>query len=214
MVRTLFRLFLIVIVLVFLAAIYALWPRQGDLRTFEPEVIARLETDMWRAYYDHNYQSLAGSLYSLYHDVYHFSPADAAQLAFDSGKAAQLFQPTTSRDEAQVALPWLIKYYDLLRSRSGETFDPEKAAGLELEWWQLRREKAAPAVYGKVVAQVAEELFKVTNEHIDKSAQLRAEMMRYRDDRRGRMQPEDWDHIEQNLVESYRELKTGVARTP
>jgi hypothetical protein len=40
-------------------------------------------------------------------------------------------------------------------------------------------------------------------------------MMRYRDDRReGKMQPEDWDHIEQHLTEAYGELKTGVGRTP
>jgi len=40
-------------------------------------------------------------------------------------------------------------------------------------------------------------------------------MMRYRDDRRnGGMQPHDWTHIERNLIEAYRELKAGVARTP
>jgi hypothetical protein len=59
-----------------------------------------------------------------------------------------------------------------------EAFDPDKAAQLELDWWQFRREKATPADYGQVIAQVAEELFKVHNEHIDQSAQLRAEMMR------------------------------------
>jgi hypothetical protein len=215
MLRLLLRIVLILVVLVVIGLAYALWPRQGDLRTFDPAAVARLETGMWRDYYGHDYQSLAGHLYSLYRDIYHFSPGDSAQLSYDSAKAAQLFQPTTSRTQAQVALQWLVKYYTLLRDRSGESFDPDKAARLELDWWQLRRESATPAQYGKVVAQVAEELFKVQNEHIDKSGQLRAEMMRYRDDRRdGRMQAEDWDHIEQHLTEAYSELKTGVGRTP
>ena len=169
---------------------------------------------MWRDYYAHDYKSLARRLYSLYRDQYHFSPADSARLAYNSGKAAQLFQPTASRTEAQVALPFLITYYTLLRDRGGESFDPGEAARLELDWWQLRRENAAPEQYGNVVAQVAVELFKTDNEHIQKSAQLRAAMMRYRDDRRnGRMEPADWDHIEEHLIEAYRELQTGTLRT-
>jgi hypothetical protein len=215
MLRTLVRLLLVVLVLIVIGAAWIVWPRQGDLRVFDAAAVARLETDMWRDYYNHDHKALAGALYSLYRDQYHFSPGDSAQLAYDSAKAAQIFQPTTGRTEAQAALPYLQKYYTLLRDRSGETFDPDKAASLELDWWQLRREHATPAQYGNVVAQVAEELFKVHNDHIAKSAQIRAEMMRYRDDRRdGKMQPEDWDHIAQNLTESYQELKTGVARTP
>ena len=215
MARKILLVLLFLLLLALAGAGYALWPRQGDLRNFDADAVARLETAMWRDYYAHDYKSLATRLYSLYRDQYHFSPADSAQLAYHSGKAAQLFQPTSSRAEAQVALPMLVSYYTLLRDRSGESFDANNAARLELDWWQLRRENTTPEQYGNVVAQVAEELFKVHNDHIQKSSQIRAAMMRYRDDRRdGRMQPEDWDHIEQNLIESYRELRAGVARTP
>ena len=214
MARILLRIFLFLVLLALIGAGYVLWPRQGNLRDFDSDAVARLETGMWRDYYAHDYKSLARRLYSLYRDEYHFSPGDSAQLAYQSGKAAQLFQPTASRAEAQVALPCLVTYYTLLRDRSGESFDAEKAARLELDWWQLRRENATPEQYGNVVAQVAAELFKTDNEHIQKSSQLRAAMMHYRDERRnGQMQPADWEHIEQNLIEAYRELKTGVART-
>jgi len=215
MARKLLRILLVLVLLALIGAGYAWWPRTGDLRGFDADAVGRLETGMWRDYYGHDYKSLANRLYSLYRDQYHFSPADSAQLAYASGKAAQLFQPTGSRAEAQVALPLLVNYYALLRDRGGESFDAEKAAKLELDWWQLRRENATPVQYGNVVAQVAVELFKTDNEHVQKSAQLRAAMMRYRDDRRdGRMQAEDWAHIEENLIEAYRELKAGVARTP
>lgn len=212
MVRFLLRSFILLIVLALAGFAYAVWPRQADLRRFDADAVARLETSMWRNYYDHDDKSLVRNLYSLYRDVYHFSPADSAQLAYNAGTAAQLFQPTKSREEAQVALPLLQRYYALLRSHGGEKFDPEKAATLELNWWQLRRENATPEEYGKVIGQVAGEIFGVHNEHIDRSSLLRAQMMQYRDERRtGLMQPEDWAHIEQQLAESYRELKTGVA---
>jgi hypothetical protein len=146
--------------------------------------------------------------------VYRFSPGDSAQLAYTSGRAAQLFQPTDSREKAQVALPLLVQYYTVLSSHGGEKFNPDKAAATELDWWQLRREGATPTEYGNVVAAVSKEIFGVENGHTKKSALLRAQMMSYRDARRGQMQPADWAHIEENLIESYRELKTGVARTP
>lgn len=215
MFRFLRRLFLVVFILLLAALTYALWPRTGDLRGFDVDAVARLETGMWRDYYAKDYKSLAQRLYSMYRDIYHFSPSDSAQLAYNAGQAAKVFQPTSSRAEAQVALPFLIRYYTLLRDKSGETFDVEKAATLELDWWQLRRENKTPQQYGEVVAEVSEVVFNAKNEHVTKSGIQRAVMMRYRDDRRnGGMKEEDWAHIEKNLIEAYRELKTGVTRTP
>lgn len=215
MFRFLRRLFLVVFLLLIAGLTYALWPRTGDLRGFDVEAVARLETGMWRDYYAKDYKSLAQRLYTMYRDIYHFSPADSAQLAYNAGQAAKVFQPTGSRAEAQVALPFLVRYYTLLRDKSGETFDVEKAAKLELDWWQLRRENATPQQYGEVVAEVAEVVFHAQNEHVSKSGVQRAVMMRYRDDRRnGGMKEEDWAHIEKHLIEAYRELKTGVSRTP
>ncbi len=215
MFRFLFRLFLLGLAVTLAGAVYAFWPRTADLRGFDAAAVARLETAMWRDYYAKDYQALGKGLYSLYREEYHFSPADSAQLAYCAGKAAQVFQPTGSRAEAQAALPLLTRYYKIIRDRGGESFDPAKAAALELDWWQLRRESVAPAKYGEVVAQVTEEIFKVENEPVKKSAQLRAAMMRYRDDRRnGKMLPEDWTHIEKNLLAAYEALQEGVRRKP
>ena len=215
MIRFVVRLFLLVIILLIAALVYAFWPRSGDLRGFDADAVARLETVLWRDYYERDYKDLSLQLYKLHHDLYRFSPADSVQLSIAAANAAKNFQPTTSRDEAQIALPELIKYYSILRDKSGESFDPAKVAAIELDWWQLRRETNAPEKYGPTVARVSEELFGIANPSITKAALDRARMMRYRDDRRdGKMQPSDWAHIEKNLIESYRELKNGVARTP
>ncbi len=213
MIRFFVRLAVLVIIALVVVLIYAIWPRTGNLRGFDADAVARLETVMWRDYYSKDYKDLAIRLYQVHREQYRFSPGDSVQLSLAAAKATQLFQPTTSREEAQIALPQLIRYFTLLRENSGENFDPVKVAAVELDWWQLRRETNAPEKYSPVLARVSEEIFGITNSSIKNSALLRARMMRYRDDRRnGAMQDSDWTLIETNLIEAYRELKTGVAR--
>jgi hypothetical protein len=53
------------IVLAVVWGAYASWPRQADLRGFEPVEIARLERAMWRDYYEKRYVALFGHLYEL-----------------------------------------------------------------------------------------------------------------------------------------------------
>lgn len=66
-----------------------------------------------------------------------------------------------------------------------------------------------------MIAQTITELYGVSNAEVKQAALLRAEMMRYRDERRdGRMQTQDWAHIEEGLVRSYQLLKTGINQKP
>jgi hypothetical protein len=215
MIRFIVRLGLLIIVAVVACLVWAVWPRTANLRDFDAEEVARIEAGMWRDYYERDYKHLWLQLFNLHYRQYHFSPARSLELATAASQAAKIFQPTTNRDEAQIALPELTKYYSLLKESSGESFDPAKVAATELDWWQLRRETNAPEKYCATIADVTEKLFGVKNDHTKEAARLRARMMRYRDDRRdGKMQPSDWTHIEKNLIESYRELRRGVARTP
>ena len=47
------------------AAAFAGWPRLSDLRAFDPAGMARLETAMWRDYYEKRYPALFYRLYDL-----------------------------------------------------------------------------------------------------------------------------------------------------
>ena len=135
----------VVLVVVAVGAGYGCWPRRVNMREFDPARVARLETAMWRDYYEKRYVALFGALYSLSRDEYGFSPWDSVRVSYFAAKAAKDFQPTRSREEAQVARPTLEKYYAVIRARIGEEFDVRDAARLELDWWQLRREKATAA---------------------------------------------------------------------
>lgn len=88
------RTVLVALALAIGAAAYAWWPRQADLRAFEPAEIAQLETAMWRDYYDKRYPALFYQLYVLSRTQFGFSPLDSFRLALAAVEAAKAFQPT------------------------------------------------------------------------------------------------------------------------
>ncbi len=53
---------------------YACWPRRADLRIFDPTEMARLETAMWRDYYERRYPALFTHLYESSRAQFGFSP--------------------------------------------------------------------------------------------------------------------------------------------
>jgi hypothetical protein len=199
-------------VLVFGALLYVAMPRNADLRAFDPQRMAERETEMWRDYYDKRYVQLFWDLYSSSRSEFRFSPLDSFRMALAAAHAARLFQPTTSRAEAGVALPPLEVYYGLLRKGAPVDFAADKAAQLELDWWQARREKVAARDYGKTIAAAASLIYGVDNPSIEESGVLRAEAMAYRDARGGRMTDADWRNVSSQLAAAYGKLKDGIAR--
>ena len=192
---------------------YASWRRQADLRGFEPVEIARLETAMWRDYYEKRYVALFGHLYELSRTQFGFAPLDSFRIALSAAQAAKAFQPTRSREEANAALPPLVTYYRLLASATPGGFDIAEAAWLELDWWQARREAAGPQEYGVTIARVAAITYgkKADDPSLLTSGIGRAEAMAYRDARGQAMTDPDWSEIECRLRRAYRSLKAAVA---
>jgi hypothetical protein len=192
---------------------YASWPRQADQRGFEPADIARLETAMWRDYYEKRYVALFAHPYELSRTQCGFSPLDSFRIALAAAQAAKAFQPTHYREAANTALPPLVTYYRLLASAVPGGFDVEEAARLELDWWQARREAVAPGQYGVTLARVAAITY---GKPADDPSLLisgigRAEAMAYRDARGQAMTDPDWSEIECRLRRAYRSLKAAVA---
>ena len=191
---------------------YASWPRHADLRGFEPADIVRLETAMWRDFYEKRYGALFGHLYELSRTQFGFSPLDSFRIALAAAQAAKAFQPTRSREAANAALPPLVTYYRLLASATSGGFDVAEAARLELDWWQARREAVGPEQYGKTVASVAAITYGKPADHPSLliSGIGRAEAMAYRDARGQAMTDPDWSEIECRLRRAYRSLQAAV----
>jgi hypothetical protein len=195
------------------AALYAGIPRKADLRSFDPVEMARLETAMWRDYYDKRYAALFSHLYESSRSQFGFSPLDSVRIALSAAQAARAFQPTRSRAEANAALPYLESYYSLLRYAAPAAFDIGETARRELDWWQARRETVAPRDFGRTVAAVAALTYGKPVDQPDLIAFgiMRAEAMAYRDAHGEAITDADWMEIEQQLRGAYQRLRAGIS---
>ena len=190
-------------------------PRQVDIRAFDPDEVARLETAMWRSYYDRRRLPLFGQLVALLQGQFHLQPLRAVALAGLAARAAAVFQVGQSHDDYRRALPYLERYYATIQTVSEVPFDPERAASLELEWWIVHREAALhpPGDLEHALAALAAELYQVPAERLWTHASRRAEAMTIRDHASYReigVLDDDWDRIEAVLWVAWKALADEV----
>jgi hypothetical protein len=190
-------------------------PRRADIRVFDPDEVARLETAMWRSYYDRRRLPLFGQLVSLLQGQFHLQPLRAVAMAGLAARAAAVFQVGASHDDYRRALPYLERYYAGIRTVSDVPFDPQRAAALELEWWIVHREVEdhPPGDLENALAELAAELYQVPAERLWTHAARRAEAMTIRD-RTSRREvgvlADDWDRIEAVLWVAWKSLADEV----
>jgi ABC-type amino acid transport substrate-binding protein len=193
------------------AAAYGAIPRRADLTAFDPAEMARLETAMWRHYYEQRYLALLLDLYEVARREQGFSPLDSARIALAAAAAARSFQPSTSRAQAEAAIPDLVAYFRLLARAAPVAVDGQEAARTELAWWQARREAVPAEQYGAIIARVSTLLYGVDNGDIRRSGLLRAQAMDYRDAHSADMTEADWAAIEERLRSAYGLLKKAAS---
>lgn len=194
-----------------LAAAYICFPRHADLTRFDPAAMARLETTMWRHYYEKRYLPLFRDLYDVSHSQYGFSPLDSVQIAVSAASAAKAFQPSTSRAEAEAALPALVTYFRILSGAAPVPVEVEDAARTELAWWQARREAVMPEEYGLIIARVSTLVYGVDGDDLRRSGVLRGQAMAYRDAHEANMSEADWWLIADRLEVAYGLLKKALS---
>ena len=190
---------------------YAAVPRHADLTRFDPDEMARLETLAWRHYYEKRYLPLFTDLYEMARREQGFSPLDSVRVAVAAARAAKAFQPSTSRAQAEVAIPYLLEHFRLLARAAPITVDVEDVARTELAWWQARRENATAEQYGAIIARVTTLLYGADGEDVRRSAVIRAKAMDYRDAHGANTTEADWATIEDQLRMAYRLLKKAVS---
>ena len=190
-------------------------PRRVDIRVFDPDEVARLETAMWRSYYDRRRLPLFGQLVALLQGQFHLQPLRAVTLAGLAARAAAVFQVGASHADYRRALPYLERYYSWIRAVSEVPFDPARAARLELAWWIVHREvdDHPPGDLEAALADLAAELYQVPAERLWTHASRRAEAMAIRDRTSRRpvgVLEDDWDRIEAVLWVAWKALADEV----
>jgi hypothetical protein len=186
-----------------------------DVRAFDPDAVARLETDMWRSYYDRRRLPLFAQLVALLRGQFRLSPARSVAVALLAARAAAVFQVGRDRADYELALPYLERYYAAILAVSQVRFDAARAARLELDWWVVHREAAGhpSAELERALAALAAELYQVPAGRLEVHARRRAEAMTVRDRRAGEpggVTDADWERIAAILRLAWRSLSTEV----
>jgi hypothetical protein len=189
-------------------------PRHTSLRDFDPDEVARLETEMWRSYYSRRRVRLFTQMSELLRRQYRLPLWRSNAVAYQAAKAAFVFKDGHSRADYERALPNLVSFYTSIREVSDTDFDPQRAARLELEWWIVHRERArhAPGDLDRALAGLASEIYRVPADRLMEHARLRAEAMDLRDTKadEGGVTEEDWKRIDELLHQSWRSLHRAV----
>ena len=197
------------------AALFALWvvadlarPVSLHLRRFDPHEVARLETGMWRDYYEHHPVKMFGLLGELLRRQYGMPFWRSWLGAYYAARSAVTFQRGRNRADYERALPDLRRYYALIRRGSDVPFDPDRAATSELEWWIAHRERRADLV--RTLAQLQSDIFGLPPERFQEHAEARARAMLLRDDKAAAISAEDWRQIGRWLDASWSSLHAAV----
>ncbi|HJR05693.1 MAG TPA: hypothetical protein VJ842_00235 [Pyrinomonadaceae bacterium] len=185
-----------------------------EIRKFDADEVARLETAMWRSYYERRRVSLFMQLGELLRTQYRFPFWQSNRVAFSAARAAFRFKDGHNRADYERALPDLRDFYNAIRQTSDVPFDVERAARLELEWWIVHRERARykEGDLARALAEVAAEIYRVPVERMLEHGQLRAEAMTIRDTRAeaGGVTEPDWSRIDALLHASWQSLHKAV----
>jgi hypothetical protein len=181
---------------------------QPDMSGFNPQEMGRLESAMWRSYYEGRWVQLAHQTMAVARGQYRFSLWDGSRSSLHAARAALFFRKNT--DDSR-CLPELEQYYSIISKATGQKFDIRSAAALELEWWKERRRAVAPRDYARTIARTTSLVYGVPEGTVLPAARMRAEAMAYRDARRdGKMTDADWQEIARQLMLAYASLKEAV----
>ena len=181
-----------------------------DMSGFDPQEMGRLESGMWRSYYDGRWLQLACQTMEGASGQYRFSWWDGSRSSLHASRAALFFRKNT---DDPMCLPELEQYYAIISKATGQKFDIRAAAALELQWWKERRRGIVPQDYARTIAQATALVYGVPEETVLPAARMRAQAMAYRDARRdGKMTDADWQEIARQLMLAYASLKEAVTK--
>jgi len=216
--KVLFKIFIGFLVIGVLLGVWIAFdlyrPHKVDIREFDSDEIARLDTEMWRSYYAKERLKMFSQLTEVLEKQYKLPFWRRQLMAYYAAKSAFVFKDGKSREDYEKALPDLRKFYSEIRDISTTDFDVERAAKTELEWWIVHRDrkKYQEGDLANALAEAASAIYNVPKEKFLEYGKFRAEAMKIRDDKaeQGGVTEEDWQKIDELLHNSWRSLHKNV----
>lgn len=188
---------------------------KASLYAFNPRNTGLYEAQVWKAYYDRRWPLALALVFRLLRSQFNLSPAQAARATWYSVRAAVAWAPRDHDVERVRAL--LTRFYTLLQAATGAGFDPEAAAGAELEYWvvhrQLDGQRDRPEL-AEALAHIAAEVYSLPLDVVRPSGAARAHAADLVDDiTSGRQEPTraTWAAIEDTLRQAYSLLQDAAS---
>lgn len=216
--KVLFKIFIGLMVIGVLLGIWIVFdlyrPHKVDIREFDADEIARLDTEMWRSYYAKERLKMFSQLTEVLEKQYKLPFWRRQLMAYYAAKSAFVFKDGKSREDYEKALPDLRKFYSEIRDISTTEFEVERVAKTELEWWIIHRDrkKYQEGDLANALAEAASAIYNVPKEKLLEYGKFRADAMKIRDDKaeQGGVTEEDWQKIDELLHNSWRSLHKNV----
>jgi hypothetical protein len=152
------------------------------MRTFDPRRVGGLECRAWETYYRRKWGAFLLASIGLVRAAFRMSWPRTLVGAWLVLRANQVWAPFPDNDPDK-ARALMRRFYQLLRTSETASFDPTRAAQLEVEWWRVHREHqhAAPGDPSEGLTAALQGLYAYTygvdGSEVRQAAALRAEAM-------------------------------------
>jgi hypothetical protein len=109
------------------------------MRSFDPRSVGKLECRAWETYYQRKWGAFLIASVGLVRAAFEMRWRDTLAGAWLVLRANQKWAPFPDNDPA-AARRLMASFYRRLAASEGASFDPVRAAELEVEWWRAHRE--------------------------------------------------------------------------
>lgn len=184
---------------------------------FDPAAVAYYEVEGWKAYYDHAWLKLLRLIVSLAQAQFRIPFPQSLVAAYHITRASVAWVP--KEHQPDVILQHLRQFYTLARRYSGLQFDVDRAAALELEYWDVHRRlvrQPDKTDFVNTMTQLHAVVFGVSEADARESAKLRVEANNVLDTITGKTSPDpegDWLRCRDLLVACYTSVGSHAEKT-
>lgn len=184
--------------------------------TFNPNAVAQAEAAGWRAYYDRDWLKLLQLIVQMSEAQFGIPFPYSWRAAYYIVRASIAWRPIDH--DLESVQGFLRRYYELAVRFAGVRFNPVRAAGLEVAYWDVHRRlsmagQADKTEFIEVMTNLHAELFGLRAEQARESAEWRVMANNVVDTITAKIStdPEaDWARLEEYLRRCYHSLAREV----